>query len=230
MNNVAVILFLSYCCSIVNSDEAYCCCCERSGFYELSREWLHKSECRSPKICCNIPSKYECQLDLNPTYDGSCGHMNEKYYQQQNGGPDPIVIPRNGYGDNYDIYGWFGQRLIDNQGNEVQEWCIDNDENDSFFLFRFVNCNGSYPHWFGRCSFPAATNTLFYKQCDADSSDDFTSTIPTCFGQIQHSNIGLGYDEGRDIDYRYIVPTETESIWCSQQNKPTVTICAYKYI
>ena len=215
---------------MINADE-YCCCCERSSFYELNREWIYSNKCSSPKICCNnIGTKNECEMKLNPTFDGSCGHMNEKKYQKENNGPDPILIPRNGYSDNENIYGWFGQRLIDNKGNEVQEWCIDNDENDSFYLFRYVSCNDNlYPRWLGRCSFPAATNALIYKQCNDENNNDFSSTVPDCFGEIQHTNIGLNDDEGRDIDYRYVVSSDHESIWCSDHNQPRV-IYIHTYI
>ena len=177
----------------------YCCCCQRSGFWEISRKWMISDECVLPKHCCNIPSKYECEIELNPTYDGSCGHVNEGEYQKKGGGPDPVLIPRNGYEDpNFFLSGWFIQRIHDVLHNEVQLWCMNNGEYSSFYLFRFVECEGDYPNWFGRCAFPAATNTLVYDSC-ADDIDDFTTTLPTCFAAVQHTNIGLGTCTVSDI-------------------------------
>jgi len=86
-----------------------------------------------------------------------------------------------------------------------------------FFLWRFVHCNGDYPNWFARCVFPSATNTLLYKGCDDNT---FQHTIPSCFGELEEMNIGLGSDLGHDVDYRYDVDGETLSIWCTNYTTP----------
>jgi len=106
---------------------------------------------------------------------------------------------------------------MDENGNVIEEWCVDNYNYDSFFLWRFVSCNGDYPHWFGRCAFPSATNLLIYKSCD---SDNFERTVPSCFGEVQEMNVGLGSDYGHDIDYRYDVSNETLAMWCTNYTNP----------
>jgi len=180
----------------------------------MNRTWSEQSNCQSPHQCCQIPTKEECELQLNPTYDGSCGHNNEKKNQRKHGGPEPQTIPRPGANH---LQGWFGQRLFDINGNEIEEWCVDNYNYDSFFLWRFVPCNGDYPNWFGRCAFPSATNVLMYEAC---GENEFERTIPSCFGEIQEMNIGLGSDYGHDIDYRYDTSNETLAMWCTNYTYP----------
>jgi hypothetical protein len=199
--------------SFVSSD-SNCCCCDVTNYYDVNRTWVEEANCTSPLRCCKIPTKEECELKLNPTYDGSCGHNSEKKNQIKHNGVLPQKVPRPG--DSF-LQGWFGQRLMDENGNVIEEWCIDNYDYDSFFLWRFVSCNGDYPHWFGRCAFPSATNVLIYKPCD---SDDFERTVPSCFGEVQEMNIGLGKDYGHDIDYRYDVQNETLAIWCTNYSNP----------
>jgi len=191
-----------------------CCCCDPSTYEDVNRSWVSQETCISPLKCCKIPTQEECEIKLNPTYDGSCGHNNEKKNQKKHRGVLPQKIPRPGENS---LQGWFGQRLMDINGNVIEEWCIDNSDRDSFFLWRFVSCNGTYPHWFGRCVFPSATNVLIYKPCD---SDDFERTIPSCFGEVQEMNIGLGSDYGHDVDYRYDVNNETLAIWCTNYSNP----------
>lgn len=198
-----------------NSNTDECCCSRVDEYDEMSRYWTKTSNCTSPYHCCNIPSKDECEVQLNPTFDGSCGHMHESKYQKQNNGPSSQVIHRSG--ENYEMKGWLGQRLYDINLNIIEEWCIDNGYEDSFFLWRFVHCNGDYPNWFGRCVFPSATNSLMYKGCN---DDKFERTIPTCFGELEEMNIGLGEDLGHDVDYRYNVNDETLFIWCTNYTMP----------
>jgi len=192
-----------------------CCCCQIDDYNEMSRSWTNKTDCQNPLKCCNIPTKEECEIKLNPTFDGSCGHLNEEKYQKANNGSKPQEIYRNG--EKYVMKGWLGQRLYDTNLNIIEEWCIDNGRADSFFLWRFVHCNGDYPNWFARCVFPSATNTLIYKGCN---SNDFKYTIPNCFGELEEMNIGLGDDFGHDVDYRYDVDEETLYIWCTNHSIP----------
>jgi len=91
------------------------------------------------------------------------------------------------------------------------------EEKIPFFLWRFVHCNGDYPNWFARCVFPRATNVLLYKGCNDDS---FGRTIPNCFGELEEMNVGLGDDNGHDVDYRYDVENETLFVWCTNSTMP----------
>jgi len=200
--------------SNTNNNNA-CCCCHVDDYYGMSRSWKNETDCMEPFHCCQIPSKEECEVQLNPTYDGSCGHMNEGKNQKDNNGLSSQLIYRNG--DNGEMKGWLGQRLYDVNSNVVEEWCVDNGRKDSFFLWRFVHCNGDYPNWFARCVFPSATNTLLYKGCD---DNNFQHTIPSCFGELEEMNIGLGSDIGHDVDYRYDVNGETLSVWCTNYTMP----------
>jgi len=211
---VGGLFFTSIKASNTNGNSA-CCCCHVDDYYEMTRSWKNETDCKEPFHCCHIPTKGECEVQLNPTYDGSCGHMNEAKNQKNNNGPSSQLIYRDG--ENGDMKGWLGQRLYDVNSNVIEEWCIDNGRKDSFFLWRFVHCNGDYPNWFARCVFPSATNTLLYKGCD---NDKFQHTIPSCFGELEEMNIGLGSDEGHDVDYRYDVEEETLSIWCTNYTVP----------
>jgi len=197
------------------NDTKECCCCRVDEYNEMSRSWTYESNCSEPFKCCNIPTKEECAVQLNPTFDGSCGHMNEGKYQKQNNGIEPQTIYRSGV--NGEMKGWLGQRLYDDNSNVVEEWCVDNGRKDSFFLWRFVHCNGDYPNWFARCVFPSATNILLYKGCN---NDNFKRTIPSCFGELEEMNIGLGDDRGHDVDYRYDVNNETLFVWCTNYTTP----------
>jgi len=120
-----------------NNNSTECCCCNIDNYNELTRNWTDTINCISPYECCNIPTKEECEAQLNPTFDGSCGHMNEGKYQKQNNGPDSQIIYRNG--NDYVMKGWFGQRLVDINFNVIEEWCIDNGRKDSFFFMAFCS-------------------------------------------------------------------------------------------
>lgn len=207
-------LFLTVKGSNTNNNNP-CCCCHVDDYNEMSRSWKNETDCREPFHCCQIPTKEECEVQLNPTYDGSCGHMNEGKNQKDNQGPSAQIIYRNG--ENGEMKGWLGQRLYDVNSNVIEEWCIDNGRKDSFFLWRFVHCNGDYPNWFARCVFPSATNTLLYKGCN---DNEFEHTIPSCFGELEEMNIGLGSDRGHDVDYRYDVEEESLDIWCTNYTMP----------
>jgi len=214
MDSLFVVLF-AFSLQIFNTiGSSYCCCCDVGNYDDTNKSWIEQESCSSPFKCCMIPTKEECEIQLNPTYDGTCGHTGEKKNQLKHHGGAPQSIPRPG--DSF-LQGWFGQRLMDENGNTIEEWCVDNYDRDSFFLWRFVNCNGDYPHWFGRCAFPSATNVLMYKSCDGN---DFGRTIPSCFGEVQEMNIGLGSDYGHDIDYRYDVDNETLAMWCTNYSYP----------
>lgn len=207
-----------------NANTKECCCCHVDDYNDMSRSWTKQTSCKSPYQCCNIPTKDECEVQLNPTFDGSCGHMHESKYQQQHNGQSSQVIHR--AGTKYEMKGWLGQRLYDDKLNIVEEWCIDNGYADSFFLWRFVHCNGDYPNWFGRCVFPSATNSLLYKGCDENR---FERTIPTCFGELEEMNIGLGEDAGHDVDYRYDVDNETLAVWCTNHTMPRDPLSHVQY-
>jgi len=114
------------------SDTTECCCCHVDDLNDISRSWTNENNCVEPFQCCDIPSKDECEVQLNPTFDGSCGHMNEGKYQQQNNGTSSQVIYRSGV--NGELKGWLGQRLYDVNLNVIEEWCIDNGRKDSFFF------------------------------------------------------------------------------------------------